>query len=143
MKLGKSQLKRLFREVRKKGLSDNQFDTLIESLWRDLFLDAPSNGKIYGRKDAEYVEVAAIDHGDHGLAWNVDELLEYFENIITNEQLFNSDTYLRFPGTGAKQTGVDAGFFGQVSITDDFEYRCVQGGIVGEAIWKKIVLLHT
>lgn len=46
-------------------------------------------------------------------------------------------------GVGAKQTGTHSGLLGQRSITDDYEYVCVQGGAIGVAIWKKIVLFHT
>lgn len=46
-------------------------------------------------------------------------------------------------GTTTKKTGIDAGIFGERSITDDYEYICVQGGIVGVAIWKKSVLFQT
>lgn len=50
---------------------------------------------------------------------------------------------IRAPGIGPRQTGIDAGYFGEVSITDDYEYRCTQEGEAGVAIWKKIVLYHT
>jgi hypothetical protein len=49
----------------------------------------------------------------------------------------------RSVGVGVRQTGVDAGYYGEVSLTDDFEYRCVQEGVAGVAIWKKIVAYQT
>ena len=45
--------------------------------------------------------------------------------------------------SGAKSSAEDAGEFGQISITDDYMYLCVQTGITGEAIWKKTVLFAT
>jgi hypothetical protein len=45
--------------------------------------------------------------------------------------------------SGAKQTGIDAGVQGQISITDDYGYFCVTGGPVGIAIWKKFILFQT
>jgi len=45
--------------------------------------------------------------------------------------------------SGAKQTGLDAGVQGQISITDDYGYFCVTGGPVGIAIWKKFILFQT
>ena len=46
-------------------------------------------------------------------------------------------------GSGAKQTGLDAGVQGQISITDDYGYFCVTGGPAGTAIWKKFILFQT
>jgi hypothetical protein len=45
--------------------------------------------------------------------------------------------------TGEKITGVDAGVYPSISITDDYIYVCVAGGIAGEAIWKKSLLFQT
>ena len=45
--------------------------------------------------------------------------------------------------SGAKQTGIDAGVQGQISITDDYGYFCVTGGPAGIAIWKKFILFQT
>jgi hypothetical protein len=45
--------------------------------------------------------------------------------------------------TGAKSTATDAGTFGDVSLTDDYVYVCVQTGTTGNAIWKKAVLFAT
>ena len=45
--------------------------------------------------------------------------------------------------SGAKQTGIDAGVQGQISITDDYGYFCVTGGPAGTAIWKKFILFQT
>ena len=49
----------------------------------------------------------------------------------------------RGPDNVEKKTGIDEGYFGQISVTDDYQYICVQGGIAGVAIWKKFHLLHT
>jgi hypothetical protein len=46
-------------------------------------------------------------------------------------------------GTGAKQTGVDAGVVPQFSIEDDYLYVCVYPGVVGVAIWKKTLMFQT
>jgi len=48
---------------------------------------------------------------------------------------------------GVKQTGVDAGILGDISITDDYVYWCVKTGVTestigakdGTAIWKRFV----
>ncbi len=37
MKLGKTQLISLFTDIRRRGLTDGMFRTLIDSLWRDVF----------------------------------------------------------------------------------------------------------
>ena len=49
---------------------------------------------------------------------------------------FRNATFL----TGVKKTGVDAGVMPSFSFTDDYLYILVQGGAVGEAIWKKTLL---
>lgn len=46
-------------------------------------------------------------------------------------------------GSGAKASATDAGTFGQLSLTDDYLYICVQTGTAGNAIWKKTVLFAT
>ena len=45
--------------------------------------------------------------------------------------------------SGEKQTGIDAGIYPSISITDDYLYVCVTGGEAGVAIWKKSLLFHT
>ncbi len=45
--------------------------------------------------------------------------------------------------TGVKKTGIDAGVMPSFSVTDDYLYVLVQGGAVGEAIWKKTVLFQS
>jgi hypothetical protein len=45
--------------------------------------------------------------------------------------------------SGSKTTGLDAGVAGQISITDDYGYFCVQGGSTGTAIWKKFILFQS
>jgi hypothetical protein len=42
-----------------------------------------------------------------------------------------------------KQTGVDGGTAGDVSIDDDYLYVCVVTGGVGVAVWKKVPLFKT
>jgi hypothetical protein len=46
-------------------------------------------------------------------------------------------------GTVDKKTGVDAGYFGEMSVVDDYLYVCVHGGNATNAIWKRTVLFHT
>jgi len=43
---------------------------------------------------------------------------------------------------GAKQTNVDAGVFGQMSLADDYFYICVKTGTT-DAIWKKFAITQT
>jgi hypothetical protein len=50
--------------------------------------------------------------------------------------------------TGEKRSGYDAGIYTQLSITDDYEYRCVVEGTgepdgSGTSIWKKKPLFQT
>jgi hypothetical protein len=45
--------------------------------------------------------------------------------------------------SGEKLTGRDAGKFGQRSLTDDYEYTCVQEGDETNAIWKSKSLIAT
>jgi hypothetical protein len=47
------------------------------------------------------------------------------------------------PLTGERKTGVHSGTFGQVSITNDYYYICVQTGTTSTAIWKKIVMFES
>lgn len=44
---------------------------------------------------------------------------------------------------GAKSSTTDAGTFGDISITDDYTYFCVQSGAAGNAIWKKSLMFLT
>jgi hypothetical protein len=45
--------------------------------------------------------------------------------------------------SGAKSSATDAGTFGDISLTDDYVYYCVQTGTAGNAIWKKSVMFQT
>lgn len=45
--------------------------------------------------------------------------------------------------TGVKSSATDAGTAGDISITDDYIYFCVQTGTAGNAIWKKAVVFAT
>lgn len=45
--------------------------------------------------------------------------------------------------TGSKSSATDAGTLGDISITDDYIYFCVQTGTAGNAIWKKAVVFAT
>ena len=45
--------------------------------------------------------------------------------------------------TGAKSSAIDAGTFGDISLTDDYMYVCTQTGTAGNAIWKKVVMFQT
>lgn len=50
-----------------------------------------------------------------------------------------------------KTTGIDAGYFGQESLMNDYQYKCVYTGTAettlgakdGTAIWKKTILFKT
>ena len=44
---------------------------------------------------------------------------------------------------GAKSSAVDAGSFGDISVTDDYTYFCVKTGSAGNAIWKKSIMFLT
>ena len=45
--------------------------------------------------------------------------------------------------SGVKNSSIDPGNLGELSITDDYCYICVQTGVAGSAIWKKFVLFAT
>lgn len=45
--------------------------------------------------------------------------------------------------TGAKSSATDSGTAGDISITDDYIYFCVQTGTAGNAIWKRSVVFST
>ena len=44
---------------------------------------------------------------------------------------------------GAKSSAIDAGSFGDISVTDDYTYFCVKAGSAGNAIWKKSIMFLT
>ena len=44
---------------------------------------------------------------------------------------------------GARSSANDAGTFGDISLTDDYTYFCVQSGSAGNAIWKKSIMFIT
>jgi len=44
---------------------------------------------------------------------------------------------------GEKATGIDAGVFGEISLTDDEIFICVKSGAIGTAIWKVTQLVKT
>ena len=51
---------------------------------------------------------------------------------------------IRFhPDAGMKTTGIDGGYFGECSLSEDFAYFCIYPGIAGVAIWKKCELFDT
>ena len=75
-------------------------------------------------------------------------------NPVTDEEFWNllakkgNDSDTIEVATGAKQTGVDSGYLGQESITDDYLYKCVQAGTgisdgSGTSIWKKLLMFQT
>lgn len=79
-------------------------------------------------------------------------------NVVPSfaEPLFvSSEAYLLRPGdkekidsamqagSGPKSSQSDAGYFGQVSLEDDFLYICVKAGEAGSAVWKKTILFNT
>jgi len=47
------------------------------------------------------------------------------------------------PTEGERKTGVDAGTFGELVISDDYLFVCVKTGAIGVAIWKKTLLFQT
>jgi hypothetical protein len=54
------------------------------------------------------------------------------------ESLHNAVIY-----SGERTTGVDSGYLGQQSVTDEYLYVCVVAGAVGVAVWKKALLFQT
>ena len=90
--------------------------------------------------DPIYISVVAGDP-------NADILLElaevYYIGIIEADAPGFEAWRLGMFTAGIKRTGVDAGLLGQVSITDDYRYECVQGGVAGLAIWKKSLLFQS
>jgi len=44
---------------------------------------------------------------------------------------------------GERITGVHAGIFKEMSLTDDYVYICVVGGDSNTAIWKRFILFKT
>ena len=44
---------------------------------------------------------------------------------------------------GSRSSSTDEGTFGDVSLTDDYVYFCVQTGTAGNAIWKKALMFAT
>jgi len=44
---------------------------------------------------------------------------------------------------GTRKTGVDPGYEGEIFFDDDYMYICTQTGNIGEAIWKKVLLVNT
>ncbi len=44
---------------------------------------------------------------------------------------------------GEKHSAIDAGKFGEMSLTDDYLFLCVKTGTAGNAIWKKTSLHQT
>ena len=44
---------------------------------------------------------------------------------------------------GVRSSSANAGTMGDISITDDYVYFCVQTGTAGNAIWKKSLLFTT
>lgn len=84
--------------------------------------------------------VGVYDEGDNSAFYS----LEY--NLNSGHLIDNANwqrMHTKPADNTPKQTGVDAGIFGQESITDDFIYRCVQGGDSSSAIWKKIAVFRT
>ena len=67
----------------------------------------------------------------------------WMNRLWTSEHVSQDEKNLWTPMDGEKKTGVDAGVYGQISITDDYIYVCVQTGVAGVAIWKRSVLFQT
>lgn len=44
--------------------------------------------------------------------------------------------------TGPKSSSIDEGYYGQISLTDDYLYLCVVAGTAGNATWKKIAMFN-
>ncbi len=57
--------------------------------------------------------------------------------------ILNGDSNNDIVGSGERITGIHAGNYGEYSLTDDYEYTCVFGGIAGVAIWKKKSLFQS
>ena len=69
---------------------------------------------------------------------NLGESMQVLVGTGINETPEWQDIQLPLPtGNTRKRTGIDAGVLNERSVTDDYEYICIQGGEVGVAIWKK------
>lgn len=56
---------------------------------------------------------------------------------------FQTSFFSKIMKEGEKRTSTDAGYFGQMSLTDDYLYVCVKEGVGGDAKWKKISMYES
>lgn len=93
-----------------------------------------STGVSWERTDAPYQ--ASIAEVNAGLSDTV---------FLTPYNLRNSNLFTGLVSfeDGDKSSDTDAGTKGQMSITDDYVYICVQTGIAGSAIWKRFLITET
>lgn len=61
---------------------------------------------------------------------------------ITNAEWVATATTINVP-YGAKQSSVDPGELGQMSVDDDYLYICVVAGATGLASWKRTAILQS
>ena len=100
------------------------------------------DGLALGPQGKSAYEVA-IDNGFEGT--EEEWLISLTGDVSTHEYIYNHTkiaTSAQFT-TGVKASATDAGTVGDISITDDYIYFCVQTGTAGHAIWKKSVVFAT
>lgn len=105
-----------------------------------LFAQLPLDSRVV---KADTTERDAIPSGERfdGLAVYVvaDQTIYRLIGGITNGD-WEPETATFYVPFGEKQSSVDVGQVGQLSIDDDYLYVCVAAGAAGAATWKKIAL---
>lgn len=56
---------------------------------------------------------------------------------------FQTSFYSQIMKEGEKKSSLDAGYFGEKSLTDDYLYVCVQAGTAGNAKWKRMLMFES
>lgn len=79
----------------------------------------------------EFVDTLTPDHFGLGEVDNTSDLNKPI-SIATQAALNHK---LNTPSPGRKETGVDAGVFGELSIDGEFLYFCTQSGNSSTAVW--------
>ena len=81
------------------------------------------------------ITVEVYRKGDSGKSAYQSYLDTTNDDPVLTEEVWAADVVY---GSTEKKTGIDAGYLGEISITDDYLYVCVLAGIAGEAKWKKL-----
>ena len=91
-----------------------------------------------------------IYNGMPVIVWNDQNIENNGLYILLNKNLYNIESSWLYIGkqknsifAGSKSSSIDAGNFGDMSLTDDYLYVCVTQGTAGNAIWKKVPLFAT